>query len=212
MTQVHYRHHMERLGLNGSYFQNVRPPLSCFYIILEAQKACKILGNVNHTPWDELLLSVFSFTKIFCFFFNIIINMLCPLSGIQTSWKIEVQQCSQCKTNKNLFAGLACLTGLSCRSSLDSNLYNSQKLSWIQNCLGHIYLSLILQSAGFFLTSIHKIFNHNNNNKKGNFIHEENKCHNFTIHTCNILVTSLKGAHTLLWNPIQTSSKSDIYL
>lgn len=34
--------------------------------------------------------------------------------------------------------------------------------------------------------------------QKGNFIHEENKCHNFTIHTCNLLVTSLRGAHTLL--------------
>lgn len=104
--------------------------------------------------------------KFSAFFLNIIINMLCPLLDIQTPWKIEVQQCSQCKTNKNLFASLACLTGLSCHSSLDSNLYNSRKLSWIQNCLGHIYLSLILQSAGFFLTSIHKILNHNNNNKK----------------------------------------------
>lgn len=35
--------------VNWKCFQNVRPPLSPSYTILEVQKACKILWNVNHT-------------------------------------------------------------------------------------------------------------------------------------------------------------------
>lgn len=60
VTQGGYSHHMEGLGINGSYFPTVMPPLSPFYTIFEVQKACKALGKVNHSPWDKLVRSLSS--------------------------------------------------------------------------------------------------------------------------------------------------------